>query len=239
VKRAGDADFRIYADATAAGFSSLIPLPLLDLAFEILFRRRITTSICRVRGVTPPATVLAALGRGPTWLDMRSCLLAPFSLLIWVIKRLSRKLLYFLTIREAANQTSLYWHRAFLIDAMACAGHLNDAGVAEALREALEATLEATDTGVFSQLARQSIRGTHHVFRLLWSARRQGAAGALRAVGGALDDTRREAFTGHLEEMRQRFEERLARILAAEAIESPPEIDSDHSSAGAPSGSQA
>jgi len=42
-------DWRICADATCAGLSVLIPLPLVDLVFETVIRRRIPGAISKVR----------------------------------------------------------------------------------------------------------------------------------------------------------------------------------------------
>lgn len=50
-------NWAIYAGATLAGLSVLIPLPLLDVAFEQLFRRRMPGSIARARSRQIPPRV--------------------------------------------------------------------------------------------------------------------------------------------------------------------------------------
>lgn len=181
-------DWRIYADATCAGLSALIPIPLLDLAFERIFRRRMPAAICRARGVEADPATLSALGRGAPWLTTRGCIAAPLAVAAYLVKRLSRKLLYFLTVREAANSLSSYWHRARLVDHLARSGYLARGADGEALRESLEATLDAVSTDALAHVARQFMRGTSHVYRTLRRARRRGAEQAFAAQQAFLGD---------------------------------------------------
>ncbi len=129
-------DWSVYADATLAGLSVLIPIPLLDTVFETFFRRRMPRSIARSHGRVLPANIQAALR-----LNLRSWfqtyLMLPLTLTIGLVRRLSRKLLYFLTIKEAADALSQYWHRAFLLDYMLAAGHLETVASAHVARQAM------------------------------------------------------------------------------------------------------
>src|SRR5687768_8193145 len=106
-------EWPIYADATLAGLSVLVPLPFMDDVSEGFFRRRIPRSIARSRGVTLPEGVAAVLSEGDGWWP--GFLRLPVKLTLGVLKRVSRKLLYFLTIKDASEKLSHYWLRAFLI----------------------------------------------------------------------------------------------------------------------------
>ncbi len=91
-------DWSRYADATLAGLSVLIPIPFLDTVFERFFRHRMPTTIARSRGRVLPARIEAELT--PTSRNVvRACLTLPLTLTIGLVQRLSRKLLYFLTIK--------------------------------------------------------------------------------------------------------------------------------------------
>ena len=179
VARTGEPDWRVMADATCAGLAVLVPLPLLDVALERLFRRRMAATICQVRGVTADPAVLTALARPEPLLGARGCLTAPLALVLWVVRRLSRKLLYFLTVREAVNAVSAYWHRAHVIDHMALAGHLSPGRSAAAAAAALERALREADGEGLVHLARQVVAGSSHVLRRLLRARSRGASAEL------------------------------------------------------------
>ena len=110
-------------------------------------------------------------------------------LLYQFVKRFSKKVLYFLTVKDAVDTLSHYWHRAFLLDYMIRAGHLQEQTAATYAAAALSETLAEVRESPPSALARQVVRQTHHVLRLLLSMlRRPYAAGSLqaeRAVIGA------------------------------------------------------
>ena len=89
-----------------------------------------------------------------------------------IVKRLSRNLLYFLTIKEASDQLSMYWHRAFLLDYMCQAGYLADEATAVTAAETLRETLDAITTSPLNELARQVVYLPHHALRTLRQARR-------------------------------------------------------------------
>ncbi len=113
----------------------------------------------------------------------------PLSGAFYLLKRLSRKILYFLTIREATEQLSVYWHRAFLLDHMACKGLFQGRPKdLENARAALEQTLEECETSPLMQLARTTVRGAHRVMRLLIRARRQGDDAQVRAQEKVLEN---------------------------------------------------
>ncbi|MCI0397591.1 MAG: hypothetical protein L0322_22015 [Chloroflexi bacterium] len=163
-------DWLVYADATFAGLSPLIPVPLLDLAFEWLFRRRMPGAIARRRGRKLAPAIVRELNRGKGCRE--GCLTWPIKLTLELLKRLSRKILYFLAIKEATDQLSYYWHRAFLLDYMVQRGYLDDAALAHPAGRALEKVLDHPHISPLNQLAYQIVGRVSHIFRTLRGARR-------------------------------------------------------------------
>lgn len=167
----------VYRDATLAGLSVLIPLPLVDLAFETLFRRRIPFAVTRHRGRDLDPRLLAALGSEPP--GCLGCLLFPLWLALEFLKRLFRTVLYFLTVKAATDRLAVHWRRAFLIDHMTRRGDLDggpDAPRVAAALAALQAGLRESDTGPLLAVAREVLTHARHVLRTAWrTARRRRA----------------------------------------------------------------
>lgn len=176
-------DWAIYADATFAGLSVLIPIPLVDMVFEWYFRQRIGPVIGRRLGRPLNSAVIQQLNKGDGCLG--GCLSWPFKLFFELLKRISRKILYFLTVKEATDQLSYYWHRAFLLNYMIGRGYLENSVGSQTAIEALNAVLDQPDISPLNQLAGSVVSGVSHIFRTL-----------RRARGGEEDevvkDTRRE-----------------------------------------------
>ena len=163
-------DWPIYADATFAGLAMLIPIPLLDLVVERFFRRRMVAAIAGHRGHRLPPAIRTQINQSSrSWLS--GCLTVPLVATIWLIKRISRKILYLLTIKDATDQLSYYWQRAFLIDHMLDAGHVRTEASAAMARQAMEQVLQ-TSASPLPELARQVITSTRGLPRMLWRGRR-------------------------------------------------------------------
>jgi hypothetical protein len=198
-----------YADATLAGLSVLIPVPFVDDAFEGYFRRRIPGAVARSRGRALPAEVRAALdeedaaGRG-------GCATLPLRLTLGLLKRLSRKLLYFLTVKTATDRLSHYWYRAFLLDHMLDAGHMADPDSARTAHRAMEQVL-ATTRGPLPQVARQMVVSSRNV----WSALRLARAGKeteeVREMRSQMERQWSE-IAGHLGSIAARYNEVFERL---------------------------
>jgi hypothetical protein len=160
----------LYADATFAGLSVLVPFPFVDSAFEWFFKRRVPGAIARWRGRRLDPAVLAELNREKGgWVE--GCLMLPITLTWGLLKRLSKKVLYFLTIKEATDHMSLQWHRAFLIDYALQQGHLETRDSAEVARLAMEYALATATTSPLEGLAQRLIPHTRHITRSLRKAR--------------------------------------------------------------------
>lgn len=211
----------VYANATFAGLSVLIPIPLVDWVFERYFRLRIPGSIARYRGNPVPAPVIDTLNQSGEGC-LGSCLTLPFKAVLILLKRLSRKILYFLTVKEASDQLSLYWHRAFLMDYMLLAGHLADEASARVARQAMEEVLVDTTTSPLSSLAGSVVTGTRHLFRTLRRARR-GEEDELVQQKKTFLARRWSEFEGYLQELAARYYHTYQQ-LQSEAANNPPEI---------------
>jgi hypothetical protein len=193
----------VYANATFAGLSVLIPFPLVDWVFERHFRLRIPGSIVHYRGNSVPPPVIETLNQSSEGC-LGSCLTLPFKAVFILLKRLSRKILYFLTVKEASDQLSFYWHRAFLIDYMLLAGHLKDEESARVAREAMERVLAETTISPLSSLARAVVTGPRHLFRTLRRARR-GEEDELVQQKKRFLAQRWAEFEGYLQELAARY----------------------------------
>jgi hypothetical protein len=141
-----------YADATLAGLAPLIPIPVLDLLVESFFLRRMPSRIAKSRHRRLSPDVVKILNQGEAGC-LHGCLTLPFGALLELIKLVSRKLLYFLSVKQATDQISYYWHEAFLIDYMLAMGHLDRVETARAGRQAMRQVMHATTTSPLLQSA--------------------------------------------------------------------------------------
>jgi hypothetical protein len=182
-------DWRVYADATCAGLTALIPLPILDLAFESYFRRRMPHAISRARRRESDRLAMIRLGRrrsaAPSWLG---CLSVPLMIARYVVKKLWRKVVYVFAIVDATSQLSEYWHRAYLVDHMVSAGHLEPGVDTERAVEVFATVLAEADTSPLRGLAQQVISSSHRILRLLIRARRRDPVTAAESLGQILRD---------------------------------------------------
>jgi len=166
-------EWRVFSDATCAGLTALIPIPGIDLLFEAYFRRRMPRVITRARGVELHPTVVFRLGQSNArLLSASGCVAVPVALTRSILKRIWRKLVYVLAIADTAEQLSVYWHRAFLIDHVVRRGHLLSPSEVGTALEAFVVALDQVDTSPLKGLARQVMSSVSGVFRLLLRARR-------------------------------------------------------------------
>ena len=154
----------IYLDGTLAGIAVLVPIPLIDWVLEMIFRRRMLSRIAARHGrmVSPEVQqVINQESRRSCW----GCLWWPFTAVYSLLKRLSRKILYFLTIKEASDQVSYYWHRAFLLNYMLAEGHLDTPEQAMLARRVMNDLLTDTTTSPLYKFAAQWIHNVRHNWR--------------------------------------------------------------------------
>lgn len=206
--RTTDFEWSRYADATLAGLSVLIPVPFVDDAFERFFRKRIPGAVARSRGRTLPEPVRTVLeeadadGRG-------GCATLPVRLVVELFKRLSRKLFYFLTIKQASDRLTYYWYRAFLVDHMLAAGHLDTPESARTAHQSMEELL-ATTTGPLSRVARQMVTQMRNVLPALRRARQGDEPEEVKQTRKQLE-LRWNEVAEHLGAVAARYDEVYAR----------------------------
>lgn len=205
--RTTEFDWSRYADATLAGLSVLIPVPFVDDAFESFFRRRIRGAVARSRGRSIAGDVRAALEAEDA--GRSGCATLPLRLVLGLLKRLSRKLLYFLTVKQATDRLSYYWYRAFLVDHMLLSGHLDSTGSARAGHRAMEQVL-ATTGGPLPRVARQVVAGMRDVWPALRRARRGEEAEEVRQTRDELERHWSD-IAAELDAVAARYDEAYAR----------------------------
>ena len=209
-------EWQIYADATFAGLCPLIPIPLVDMIFEWYFRQRMGPAIARRRGRPLTSAVIQDLNRGEGCLG--GCLGWPVKLTIKVLKRISRKILYFLAIKEATDQLSHYWHRAYLLDYMVRHGYLADAAKSGTAAEALDKVLDHPHISPLNQLAYRIVIGASHIFRTLRRARK-GKEDEVVAQTRSLMAKNWSSFDSYFRELSAEYEQTYRELLAQKAAE--------------------
>jgi hypothetical protein len=212
-------DWAIYADATFAGLAALIPLPLVDLYFEWLFRRRMVRAIAYRNGRLLNTPTIHEINRTRSGLG-RGCLLWPLKLIYSFLKKLSRKILYFLAIKEAVDNLNYYWQRAFLLDYMLRAGYLdNSHDEVKRAAEALDLVLSQTSQSPLTQLARQVVGSMPHVLRSLWHWRRRGEADTAVLAAKAQMSRRWHDFNAYFQSLIILYHETYAELTTAISVE--------------------
>lgn len=225
-----DFDWLVYADATFAGLAILIPVPFVDSLLEEYFRRRMPRNIARRRGRALSPAVLREVNRRRAGGCLDGCLMLPLNLILYVLRNLYRTVVYVLSVYDASEKLSYYWHRAFLLDYMLGRGHLDDAQRAADASLAMQRALDATQTSPMLNLAaeviefgRENIRGLMRaIYRF---ARRREDTAAMKRKRQTVAERWAE-FHDYLVELAGRYDaayEAVARereVAAAQAAES-------------------
>jgi hypothetical protein len=170
-------NWRIYAEATCAGLTPLLPVPFADLVLEAVFRRRMPRTISKVRNEAMVSSAGVALSRGTGKIaSVEGCLKLPFVVTRYILRRIWRKLIYVFAIADSATLTSEYWHRAYLLDHVIRAGHVGPDVDWQRAAVVFDKVLRETDVSPLMALARQTVSNAHRVVRMLVRARRHDAA---------------------------------------------------------------
>lgn len=214
-------DWAIYADATFAGLSALIPIPLADNFAEWVFERRIPRAIVRRRKVKVPPEILGQLNRGEKGC-LWSLLTFPFWLAWQLGKDLLGKIVYIISIRDATEKLSYYWHYAFLVDYALAAGHFADRESAWLARRAMNRALSSGQVspmrGLAEQVGGQTLRLGRRLGRSVRKALRRGEE------DDAIDERREmmadawQQYAGHLEAFAKAYDGHFARLEVEDRV---------------------
>jgi hypothetical protein len=172
--RTGPRSLRTYS--VLCGLTPLVPLPFVDDLVRSYFRRRLVRELAAARGATLAAAEVAILA------DERSgcltgCLLSPF---VYVLKKLFRKIFYFLEWKRAVDLASETYHFGLLVDHALDRGWLAPAGPHDGtrLRAAIDAVLARRGTSPVEGAVRETFVRSRNSLK--------SAAGALRGALGSL-----------------------------------------------------
>lgn len=209
-------DWTIYADATFAGLAVLIPLPPFDLIAEWYFRRRMLRTIAKRQGVSLKPEVITVMQRSGCF---TGCLTWPIVLTFLILKRISRKILYFLTIKEATDMLSHYWHQAFLYNYMITAGHLEEVATAEVARLTLDETLAQARTSPLTKVALQVIGNGRHIWRTLRRVWRRDEEDEVVAESRSLMNEQWSEATRYLNKLAADYQRRFDSHLLNQQIQ--------------------
>ena len=210
-------EWAIYVDATLAGLAILIPIPLLDLFFEWIFKRRMPQAIAKRNGRTLSPETVRQLNRS-NW-SCLGCLLWPLELVWLLLKRTYRTILYFLTVKEATDKLSYYWHRAYLLDKMMERDDLATEEEAALAAQALHQVLESVTTSPLTQLAKEVVANVRHILRSSWRWLRRKQEDEMMAKTRSQMATAWRDLSGYFEQVAAQYEARLEQLQIAHVQE--------------------
>jgi hypothetical protein len=230
------AEFRsIVVYSLVAGACPLIPVPLLDDWILDRVRRRLIARLASSRSVDLGTVRLQALAdRDPTdWSAeglARGCLrrlfVAPVKFVYKrIIRKLFRKILFVLSIKDAVDEVSVTFHHAWLLrHALDRSRSPKTVSAARALRAEVDHVCKELDPRPVESAVRSAIRHSRRLFRrlarlLATLVRRRGDRGIDEAVGrtnseasGLIDEliANLGRETTYLQALERRLDERLA-----------------------------
>ncbi len=174
---------RLVGYSLVAGLANLIPLPILDDWVRDLLRQRQAMEIARRFGVALTGAEGKVLGCGHHPASAQGCLLGCLRTLLVkpaeflfkiVFRKIVRKVLFFLTVKDVIDTFSLTLHEGYLLRHALELGVLPAASEAApgpprplvlALRKAIEATCEEVDPRPIEKAARAGLHGSRRVLR--------------------------------------------------------------------------
>lgn len=175
---------RLASNSLVTGLCNLIPVPLVDDWARDLLRKRHAMELAKSHGVELDAVDGKVLACGYSPLSARGCvrgclysaIVKPTRFLIEkVFRKIVRKVLFFLTIKDVVDTVSESFHEGYLLRHALATGALQATGGAPAgggprpevlaVRRAIEAARDAVDHRPVEKAIGAAIRGSRRIYR--------------------------------------------------------------------------
>lgn len=226
---------RVVTYSVVGGLCPLVPIPFVDDVILYFLRRSMIRGVVGAEGVVLTREHVRHLAKRPS-----GCLLGClWSVVVAGIKRLFRKIVYFLAVKSAIDTASALLHEGLLLQYAAASGHLDvlEKQRLEDVGRAIHEVCQQTDTSPFTQILRRAFRGSRvmwrrsarQVVRLLRRYRkapdREDAVAsevlAQDAVGGLVEELTVEVWArrGYILDLQEVYERALGRLEAERAGE--------------------
>ena len=148
--------------ALLVGLTPLIPVPFVDDVARVALRRRLVRGVAAEERVALGDDVVEALAGEPSG----GCLGALPRLLIYPVKKIFRKVFFFLEVKRAVDLVSTSWHYGWLLQVALRRGQLapGTAGAA-ALRSAIEGLLEESRVKPLERVLHEALRSSRGILQ--------------------------------------------------------------------------
>lgn len=199
--------------AVLTGLTPLIPIPFVDDLAKDFFRRRLVRTLAASRGITLAPGVVENVTSEPAGCLLSGCLT---QVVLYPLKKIFRKIFYFLEWKRSLDLTSQTYHFGFLVDCALRDGFLAPAegaspevvreAIATVCREAPIRPVESAVAGTFRQ-SRATLKATvgslERLFRQVTG--RPGSAQVEATLGPAEEKEKRQV-AGVVENLRGRMQ---------------------------------
>ena len=148
------------------GLTALIPVPLVDDLARDAMRRRLVRAILAAEGVVLDEAAVEALANEPG----RGCLIGcPLAIFVYPLKKLFRKIFFFLEVKRAVDLASTSWHFGWLLQGLLREGRRlpSDPAAAAAIRATILDSLREVGVTPVERAFRSVLRGSTGVMRTM------------------------------------------------------------------------
>lgn len=155
----------VFIYSLLAGLCPLLPVPLVDDLLIRTYTRQMVKTQLKRRGMTPTAAQVARLCDAPSAGCMSGCMTGVVAAFVFVLKKLFRKLVYILAVKDCVDVASKVLHQGWLIEASVDRGlldaeSLNDDAHLDRVRSAIDATCVEVDTRPVHQLLKRMFKSS-------------------------------------------------------------------------------
>lgn len=202
-----------------AGLTPLIPVPFVDDLAKAYFKRRMVRLMAKDRGQTLSVEDIKTLADDKDSGCLIGCLTA---VTIYPLKKIFRKIFFFLEWKRAIDTVSHTYYQGYLVDYALGENWLMPTRPipAERVRSSIDSVLRQVNTSLIE-------RAVVETFRQSKSALKSAAGLLKRALGGLSRKTSEEQVERAIESIEQQ-EEREVEGIVSQLMQSIQQIPSDH-----------
>jgi hypothetical protein len=173
--------------STLGGLCPLIPIPFVDDIVMRAIRRRYLGGMFEKQGLALSGDQLDVVARMP---DSGCFLGCVYTVLIYPIRKIFRKVFFFLSIKDSIDIASRLFHRGILVHRAIEDGILNETALSKGdlqavtrVQSAIEVTLDEIDTRPINQMLRKVFADSRHWMRKAAGGIWRGARAERKKIG--------------------------------------------------------